>query len=241
MKKVRFARLLCSFLLLTLLCSLLPGGAKVEALTAEAQTEMDNILKNITGAKEFTVNKPVDNGIVVDMKDFGLSESNTPAANETAFANAIAKVKSTKAWKLNIPKGTYAVALTGKEAIPLSNLSNFLLEGNGSTLIFSVGSSLNNNASYISMNNSNTIAIRNLSLDWDRSIYPIYGIGKVTAVNKTAGTVDFQFSDITVPDNAIFGGGRSWDPASNNRSETVGFQFPGGAHLLCDKLLTSSF
>ena len=229
MKKQKVVRILSLFILFGMCFGLFIDTGKASALTAEAQTEMDGILSKITGAKEFTVNRPVDNGIVLDMKDFGLSESNTPEANETAFANAIAKVKSTKAWKLTIPKGTYAVALTGKEAINLSNLSNFLLEGNGSTLIFSVGSTLNNTPNYITMNNSNTIAIQNLALDWDRSIYPIYGIGKVAAVNKTAGTVDFTFSDITVPDNAIFGGGRSWDPATNNRSETVGFQFPGGS------------
>ncbi len=229
MRGKKWIRGLSFFLLFALTFGLFAMGNEASALTAEAQSAMDGILKNISGAKEFTVNLPVDNGKVVDLKDYGLSESNSPADNETAFANAIAKVKSSGAWKLNIPKGTYAVALTGKEAISLSNLKNVLVEGNGSTLIFSVRTTLNNTPAYITMNNSKTVAIQNLSLDWDRSIYPIYGIGKVSAVNTTAGTVDFTFSDITIADNAIFGGGRSWDPATDNRSETKGFQFPGGS------------
>ena len=85
---------------------------EVEILTGnsvvspEAAEKTNEILQNITGAEEFEVAKPQDNGIVVDVTDFGASEDALPEENVAAFAKAIEQVKSSGAWKLNIPTGT---------------------------------------------------------------------------------------------------------------------------------------
>ena len=81
-------RVVTFLLLLSLFlgCNSVGIMGRAAALSDAGQSEMNNILKNITGATEFTVNQPVDNGIVVDMKDYGLSESNTPAEAPTQMA-----------------------------------------------------------------------------------------------------------------------------------------------------------
>lgn len=201
-------------------------------ISEETAAKTNEILKNITGSEEFEVAKPQDNGIVVDVTDFGASEQALPEENVAAFAAAIEQVKKTGAWKLNIPKGTYQLGNATKFNIYLEDIKNLKIEGNDSKLIFSYHNKEESNGGYFGIYNTETIEICNLTLDWDWDKHPLFSVAQVCAVDAEAGTVEFEVNDCKLNDNMMYGGSHGWDPAINNRSDTVGFEFPGAVSKL---------
>lgn len=201
-------------------------------ISPETTAKTNEIMANIKGVEEFEVKKPEDNGIVVDVTDFGASENALPEENVAAFAAAIEKVKATGAWKLNIPKGTYQLGNATKFNIYLDGIKNLKIEGNGSKLLFSYHNKNESNGGYFGIYNTDTIEICNMTLDWDWDKYPLFGFGQVCAVNEDEGTVEFEINDCKLVDDLTYGGSHAWDPKIKNRSELVGFEFPGAVSKL---------
>ncbi len=213
-------------------------ASNVYALTehlgmTEANEKTEEILKNVAGAQDFEVQRPQDNGSVIDVTDYGAAPGNTPVQNIEAFERAIAAVKEQGAWKLNIPTGEYHLGGGKKYAIELFDIKNLKIEGNGSKLVFSQHVTNETNGAYFGVERTDAVEFCNITLDWDWDLYPLFAIGKVCGVDKDAKTVEFEIdntlSECTPVDGLVFGGGCGFDPVANNKSDLVGFQFPGGA------------
>ena len=197
----------------------------------EATAKMNEILSNITGSEEFEVERPEDNGIVVDVTDYGASPSNTPLQNIEAFAKAIEAVKEKGAWKLNIPYGEYHLGGGGLNAIELTDITNLKIDGNGATLIFSLPAATTTNPSYIYIKDTERLELNNITLDWDWNSYPLFAIAKVCGADVSAGTVEFEvdnaLSDCKLVDDLLYYGISGYDVTTGNKSDLVGYQVAG--------------
>ena len=197
----------------------------------EATAKMNEILSNITGSEEFEVERPEDNGIVVDVTDYGASPSNTPLQNIEAFAKAIEAVKEKGAWKLNIPYGEYHLGGGGLNAIELTDITNLKIDGNGATLIFSLPATQVTNPSYIYIKGTERLELNNITLDWDWDSYPLFAIAKVCGADVSAGTVEFEvdnaLSDCKLVDDLLYYGISGYDVTTGNKSDLVGYQVAG--------------
>ena len=197
----------------------------------EATAKMNEILSNITGSEEFEVERPEDNGIVVDVTDYGASPSNTPLQNIEAFAKAIEAVKEKGAWKLNIPYGEYHLGGGGLNAIELTDITNLKIDGNGATLIFSLPATQVTNPSYIYIKGTERLELNNITLDWDWDSYPLFAIAKVCGADVSAGTVEFEvdnaLSTCTLVDDLLYYGICGYDVTTGNKSDLVGYQVAG--------------
>ncbi len=192
------------------------------------QKEIKHLQDQITGAVEFSVESPRLNGIEVSVADFGASPSASGVKNVMAFEKAIAKLKEKGATKLTIPSGIYYLNDERRDQILLDSIEDLLIEGNGSELIFGEHDT-SVSGSFIRICHSNRVKIQNLTLDWDWDRYPLFVIGKITEMNREKKEVEFEIEHFDVPEQLMFGGGRPWDPAINNRDGDIGFSFPGGA------------
>ena len=199
--------------------------------SVEATAKMNEILSNITGSEEFEVERPEDNGIVVDVTDYGASPSNTPLQNIEAFAKAIEAVKEKGAWKLNIPYGEYHLGGGGLNAIELTDITNLKIDGNGATLIFSLPATQVTNPSYIYIKGTERLELNNITLDWDWDSYPLFAIAKVCGADVSAGTVEFEvdnaLSTCTLVDDLLYYGICGYDVTTGNKSDLVGYQVAG--------------
>ncbi len=204
------------------------GNSNVSGEIAE---KTNSILKNITGAQEFEVQRPQDNGIVVDVTDYGASPSNTPPQNIEAFEKAIAAVKEKGAWKLNIPTGEYRLGGGKKYAIELFDITNLKIEGNGSKLIFSQHITNEANGAYFGVERTETLELCNITLDWDWDLYPLFAIAKVCGADENKGTVEFEidneYSKCKLVDGLVYGGMCGYDIEKHNKSDLKGYQVAG--------------
>jgi len=195
---------------------------------AEPDTEKSTA---VTGAPEFTVQRPADNGKTQSAAGY-LSETNTGAENaagmeklldDILFHNFTSREKITK---LDIPTGTYRFGGEKKDRILLSGLSDLIIEGNGSVFLFEEHEK-RVQGSLIRMEECRRLELRNLTVDWDWQQYPLFVIGEVVSADTARNSVRFRIDSHTLPEDMVFhltfGLGRTWNPEIDNRSETVGF------------------
>ena len=147
------------------------------------------------GAKEFTVDMPLPgNGTVLDVADFGASESSED--NTVAFRAAFAAAKKRQASRLAVPKGLYR--FTSDLPLSLKGFSDFTFDGGGSTFV-----SYRRNGAFLNIENCTRVRLCGFTLDWDWSRTPLASAVEVKAT--TGKTVDLEFLDYDVfPDKGAF-------------------------------------
>ena len=185
----------------------------------------------VTGAPEFTVQRPTEDGKTVSSAKY-IAETNTGEANTAGMAKLlsdIAKYNMTsreKVTKVEIPAGTYRFGGEAANTIHLSGLSNLVIEGNGSLFLFEEHETYSQ-GSFFRIENCRTLELRNLSVDWDWEQYPLFVIGEVVSSDISRNSVRFRVDSHSLPEDMTFhltfGLGRTWNPAIDNRSESVGF------------------
>ena len=219
----------------TLLCGC--GGVNTEEPEAsESDTEQTSApdvtdpAAGITGAPEFTVNRPDGKGKVVSTAGY-ISESNSGEENAAGMARLLEEISASnssgeKVGRLEIPTGTYRFGGEKANTIVMKGLSELLIDGGGSTFIFEEHKTYSQGC-FIRIESCNTLEIRDLTIDWDWEKYPLFVIGEVTEANVAKKTVKFRIDSHSLPEDMTFrltfGLGRSWDPAIDNRSDSVGF------------------
>ncbi len=181
----------------------------------------------ITGAEEVTVPRPSDTGRTLSTEDY-LSPEKTGAQNAVGFAELLKQVKNsydstTPFTKIDIPTGTYRIKPSKQYAIHLRDLHNLCLDGNGSLFILEDSDYAIGSAAFFALEYCDTIEFRNFSIDFDWDNYPLFVIGEVISADTATNSVTFLIDSHKLPSTVKIGGGRSWDPSIDNRSDTVGF------------------
>ncbi len=128
-------------------------------------------------------------GISVNVLDFGATQE-IDKCNYTAFKNAISYCKETGARELVIPKGKYYFnnfAENYEAHIVLDGLSDFVIDGRGSELIFS------NESKFIYIKNCSKVEVKNLFLDWNWDKEPLASLGRVTKVSNDGNYFECEF------------------------------------------------
>lgn len=215
-----------------------PAAPLIPALSdysANSSVGTINIATNsgsITGAEYNEITRPDQSGRTVSAADY-ISPDNTSTQNITGFSNLLAAVKAsysedTPITMIDIPEGTYRFKSSKQYAIHLKELKNLVIEGNGSLLIFEDSDRAIGSAAFFGLEYCDTIEFRNFKMDFDWDLYPLFVIGEVISSDVNKNTVTFRIDSHKLPDKVTIGGGRTWDPALDNRSETVGF-VPSGS------------
>ena len=198
---------------------LLVFGAPIARALTPAELEANRISGNVT-VPSFIVDlpQPKANPAMLSVVDFGAGPDKTPAQNHQAFKDAIASAVAQNASGIVVPNGTYYVQSEVSVQIAFQGLTDFTLDGKGSTLVFK-DHAVARSGNFISIDGCTRFKITNLKIDWDWENSPLAAIGQVTAVDTTAGTMDYTFSNLAnLPANVVVESGREWDPAINNRS-----------------------
>ena len=181
----------------------------------------------ITGAEDITIPRPVQSGRTL-MADTYLSPEKTGLENASAFSDMVAMVKASYGTtepytKIDIPNGTYRIRAIKSYGVHLNELTNLCIEGNGSHFIFEETETSRYDPSYFRIENCDTVELRNFSVDFDWEAHPMYVIGEVISSDPSTNSVTFRIDSHKLPKTVTVGGGRSWDPDLDNRSDTVGF------------------
>jgi parallel beta-helix repeat protein len=156
-------------------------------------------LQEITGCGEFVILPPTDDGSSVSVLDFG-AKPNTEHCNYTAFYDAIQHCRANGINKLIVPKGVYKFSnadFVGDFQLHFKDMSNFIFDGDGSELIFSV------EKPFIGIENCKQILFKNLIIDWDWSNKPLASIAKVLKVDESGEYFDFIFPTLDSVDENI--------------------------------------
>lgn len=117
-----------------------------------------------------------------------------------AFSKALAHCKAQGISRLVIPKGTYYFEECDAHAhLILDHMEQFVLDGQGSELIFS---SLK---SYLSICGSKQILVKDLSLDWNWETAPLASVGVVSSVSEDGSFIECCFPTCEdVPEDLFF-------------------------------------
>lgn len=195
----------------------------------------------ITGAENVSVPRPDESGRVLDASQY-ISPEKTGEQNASGFSNMLRRVKDSydspvPFTKINVPTGVYRIKPSARYAVHFNGLKNLAVEGNGSQFLFEDSDKAMSSAAFFGVENCDTIEFRNFSVDFDWDAYPLFVIGTVVSSSTSKKSVDFRIDSHKLPKVVKVDGGRTWDPALDNRSETVGFIQSGsitGSEVLND-------
>ncbi len=162
-----------------------------------AQLEV-NIRAATTGCPDFTVTNPTTGGLTLYATNYGVSPTNTGAANYADFTTAIAACKSMKANALVVAKGTYLVGDEtagnghyGSGIFNFDSMTNFVFDGQGSTFLFQ------NKSMFFYVEYCSKFALQNFTNGWDwTNGYP-ESLAQVTSV--TSSNIDLYYPYETSP------------------------------------------
>lgn len=159
-------------------------------------SEGANVTNFEVNAVDFTVEQPTDIKENVYASQFGMTESSSD--NSGAFLAAASYLSEHPGTRLNIEKGIYY--FEPSERMTLSNISNCIIDGNGSEFIFSQGN-------YFNVYECSTLLIQNLTIDWNRDKGErLASLVRVKNVNKNK--VTFEFFEL---DDASYAVNSSWE------------------------------
>ena len=186
----------------------------------------------ITGAKDITIPRPDQSGRTLSADRY-LSPEKTGAQNASGFSNMLAAITasysdSVPITMIDIPKGTYRIKSSRQYAIHFKALTNLVIEGNGSLFIFEDSDKTINSAAFFTVENCDTVEFRNFAVDFDWDTHLLSVIATVISSDVTTKSVVFRVDSHKLPQVINIDSGRPWDPALDNRSETVGF-IPSGS------------
>ena len=198
--------------------------------SADSSVGKINIQTNsgfITGADDISIPRPDESGRTISAASY-ISPEKTSTRNASGFSSLLSKVKTSyksenPITKIDIPTGTYRIKSSSQFAVHFKELKNLVVEGNGAHFIFEDSDKAIGSAAFFGLENCDTIEFRNFSMDFDWDAYPLFVIGEVISSDTKNRTVTFRIESHKLPETVKIGGGRTWDPALDNRSETVGF------------------
>jgi len=162
-------------------------GVPGSFIPANADRSPSSALNLPTGCPEFEIDLPnLKDAREVSVVDFGASPSLPD--NSKAFAAAIARCKDSGASKLAIPTGVYR--FLGDEPLRFEGLSDFELDGRGSSFVF-----FRKRGSLIEISKCARARFKDFSIDWDWDKDPIGSVVRVEAVEPSGEYADFRFVD----------------------------------------------
>ncbi len=124
---------------------------------------------------------------VVNATTFGLDPANTDLVNGVAVA-AMATYAGTHPYtKIVLNNGIYKIKRNVAQMIDFVNCKFVEIDGQGSTFLFSETDAKYNGA-FIWLDHCQNMTIRNLIIDWDWDIMPLYAEAKITKITKTGTT-----------------------------------------------------
>lgn len=127
-------------------------------------------------------------GRSVSVKDFGAKADDDTFCNAKAFADALNYCRLKKIETLIIPKGIYHFKECTNDAhLDLDHMEDFILDGQGSELIFETLKP------YLSICSSQKILVRDLILDWNWEKAPLSSVGVVSAVAQDGSFIECSF------------------------------------------------
>lgn len=181
----------------------------------------------ITGAENVTIPRPDQSGETLSADKY-ISPDNTGVQNASGFNKMLAAIKASYSESipittLDIPKGTYRIKSSKQYAIHLKELTNLVIEGNSSLFIFEDSDKAIGSAAFFGVENCDTVEFRNFAVDFDWEAHPLAVIGTVVSADTATNSVVFHIDSHKLPKIINIDSGRTWDPALDNRSETVGF------------------
>lgn len=136
------------------------------------------------------IDKPITTGNVIDVTDWG-AMAKEGFCNTIAFRNAIDYCKENPGTILQIPKGVYHFYTTSDHTfIPLHDLTDITIDGCHSELIF------HKPISYISIEHSYRIHLKNLVMDWAWDDAPLASVGVIKNMADDGGYLDFIFPSL---------------------------------------------
>lgn len=138
-------------------------------------TDIESLQKMEEHLLQMKIQKPEERTTkAVRVTDFG-AKADAQTDSAPAFAKALKYCRENGIGKMLIPKGTYYFrSCPGDAHLALDHMENFVLEGEGSELLFETLES------YISVRSSKKILAKNLILDWNWEKAPLASVGVVT-------------------------------------------------------------
>lgn len=156
--------------------------------------------------KKLEIEKPVTD-TSVSVMDFGACAGKNHS-NTEAFKAALSYCREHHISRLVIPKGTYYFEDCAEHAhLILDGMENFLLDGQGSELIFSCLKP------YISICNAKKVMVKDVYLDWNWEKAPLASVGVVSQVAVDGSYIECCFpAREDVPEDMFFYIAGPFDP-----------------------------
>lgn len=149
---------------------------------------MENLRELEKALYSMKIQRPTES-TSVDAGDFGMKPGKEHC-NYLAMQRAIEYCRENHVGKLIIPKGVYYFKTRPADAhVDLSNLNNFVLDGQGSEFIFET---VNN---YLSLFDSHQVEVRDLYLDWNWDVAPLASVGMVSHVAEDGAYIECTFPE----------------------------------------------
>lgn len=169
---------------------------------------------------------------VIYSRDFGLSNSNTPAQNGDAFERICQYASAHKGTVIEIEKGIYRIKRETSHQIYFKDCTDITVNGNGAEFIFSE-TETKQSGQFFLLENVKNFKLRNLKIDWDWDSSPLSVIGQIEDINKEGIFYKLLHGGIkTLPQIHM---GREWDIETNSRSLN-GFALYTGYALEAQKI-----
>ncbi|MCH5198824.1 MAG: hypothetical protein J1E34_07960 [Oscillospiraceae bacterium] len=165
---------------------------------------------------DFSIEQPSNVNESVEASRFGMSASSYD--NTEAFLSAAAYLSEHPGTKLTVEKGIYY--FSPAERMTLSNISNCIIDGEGSEFIFSEGN-------YFNIYDCNTLLIQNLTIDWNwEKGSRLASLVRVKGVSGQ--TVTFEFTET---DDASFALSTPWETLNQFDPESLTPGCAGGSEF----------
>lgn len=205
---VKIIALFASFIMLfvNMFYSETPKSESGDILIEERPTENElRTYDELNGAagSRFYIERPKTEALnVVSGSDFGMDAEKDD--NFEAFKAALAYCRTHSGTCLKLENGIYKI--NNKETFSLHGFKDVMIDGCGTTLVFS------NVVSGFSVAESDCVEIRNIKFDWDWDSKPLSDIVTVANANAKNNELDLIFRDREADENTIFSALTQCDP-----------------------------
>ncbi|MBQ7827072.1 MAG: dockerin type I repeat-containing protein, partial [Clostridia bacterium] len=188
---------------------------------AEWNVAPDSLLEAQYGvsAVDFEITEPAPTETVKG-SDFGFSVD--AADNYDAWTAAIAYLRDHPGTTLEIEKGVYKMA--NKKSVAVSGLQNCVIDGGGSTFLFS-------KRAFFSISGCDLLMLKNFTVDWDYETagYPTTSVVRVrnryTTDDPTIDKLEYEF---ILVDDASYAVTQPWDSMLHMDPESLTVGVVGG-------------
>lgn len=166
-------------------------SAKMMCMILEKQSTVD---RTALIWDDIPVDSPKEGtGIIKWASEFGVTPENPD--NYPAMCEALSYCRENKVYKLLVPKGIYYFATAAP--IPVENMEDFILDGQGSDFIFGGRERLTSaNLNYINIQNCKRVIVRNFTMDWDWETERLASLGVVVSEQLDGNSFEMEFPEV---------------------------------------------